>query len=894
MRIRSIEVRDFCKLRRVMVSGLKDGVNIITGENETGKSTLLAAVQAALFQRHNVTGKVLDDMQPYGCAVRPQVKLDFELDEGIYQLQKTFGGSSGSAELADPGGRRFSNHDADHKLEELLNFHAASRGGTKFHELGIWPLFWVEQGTTFQALSINAGVRATVQSSLRKEVGDILVGESGSRLKNRFAELYCRFFTPKTGVPTGELSAAKKDSSGLEALLKEKRSELSQLDHEVVALETAISRRDKLTDPAMRERFEKAKSEALMEARNLEVVDQQRTQADNDLRLKRALFKNAQGARQQRLALENEVSRLEHKLSESEIADGGAKKNLEQHEAELQALIEQLDAARCAAKTATDQRVQMSRVLELVKASSSHAGVVQRLADAISAADKEAEARKIAAAIRVTAKDVERLRKLEQVLFQAEANLKAAATRIDFAVLEPSKLTVNGDPVPATREMMATDVVSISIEAIGQIHVSPGGEGLDSRRQQYVAAQDKLASALKELGVESVQSLLELDQNRREAESAINTHKLVVQALVPNGLDALRQEASTQEGQIQTLRQILGDIELPVLDSATAAVAIAEGQEKHCRSEVERLDAEVGDVRTKRDGARTQKTAKETELRTTTEDLGRGREALASARAIKADEAVIREAASAELDEHSAEEAYTGLEALYKAEDPEGIALRVTTTSAALTSLEEQIAEAERSINKLRITLDVLGQKGLGEECAAIESDLNATRIRSAALEQEANAVRVAYNMILQVEKEANTQFLQPVVRRVQPYLNRVLPGSQIRLGTDMTIEGLQRGTVTEPFDCLSVGAREQLSVITRIAFADLLADEGVYAPIILDDALVYADDGRFADALATLAFAAKRHQIIILTCHEHKYFGLTGPVIRLEEQEEVQASPGK
>jgi uncharacterized protein YhaN len=164
---------------------------------------------------------------------------------------------------------------------------------------------------------------------------------------------------------------------------------------------------------------------------------------------------------------------------------------------------------------------------------------------------------------------------------------------------------------------------------------------------------------------------------------------------------------------------------------------------------------------------------------------------------------------------------------------------------------------------------------------------LNATRIRSAAVEQEANAVRVAYNMIVQVEKEANTQFLQPVVRRVQPYLNRVLPGSQIQLGTDMTIEGLHRGAITEPFECLSVGAREQLSMITRIAFADLLADEGVDAPIILDDALVYADDQRFADALTTLAFAAKRHQIIILTCHEHRYLGLTGPVIRLEEQEQ-------
>ena len=166
-------------------------------------------------------------------------------------------------------------------------------------------------------------------------------------------------------------------------------------------------------------------------------------------------------------------------------------------------------------------------------------------------------------------------------------------------------------------------MVSISIEAIGEIRVSPGGEGLDSRRQQHVAAQDALTSALAELGIQSVQSAHELDQSRRDAESAINTHKLVVQALAPDGMDALRQEASTQEAQIQTLRGILGDMELPELTSATDAVAFSEGQEQHDRSEVERLDAEVGEVRTRRDGARTLRTAKETELRATTEDLGR-------------------------------------------------------------------------------------------------------------------------------------------------------------------------------------------------------------------------------------------------------------------------------
>jgi len=412
MRIRDIEVRDFRKLRHVLVSGLKDGVNVITGENEAGKSTLLAAVQAALFQRHNVTGKVLDEMQPFGCAVRPQVKLGFELNEGVYQLRKTFGGSGGSAEVIDPGGLRFSNQDADHKLEELLNFQAASRGGTKFHELGIWPLFWVEQGTTFQALNINPGVRATVQSSLRKEVGDILVGESGSRLKNRFAELYGRYFTAKTGLATGELSAARKELSRLETLLSDKRSELAQLGQEVAALETALARRDKLTDPALRERLEKAKAEALLEARTLEVLEQQRTKADNELRLKSALLKNAQGARQQRLVLANEVSRLEQRLLDCNKADGAAEGDLKEREAELQAGIEKLEAARSAVKLATGQRIQTSRVLELVKLSASYAVAAQRLTDAASAADKEAESRKIAAAIRVTANDVKRLRKL--------------------------------------------------------------------------------------------------------------------------------------------------------------------------------------------------------------------------------------------------------------------------------------------------------------------------------------------------------------------------------------------------------------------------------------------------------------------------------------------------
>ena len=51
MRIRRIEVRDFRKLGHVVIDGLADGLNVIAGGNETGKSTLVAALRAALFDR---------------------------------------------------------------------------------------------------------------------------------------------------------------------------------------------------------------------------------------------------------------------------------------------------------------------------------------------------------------------------------------------------------------------------------------------------------------------------------------------------------------------------------------------------------------------------------------------------------------------------------------------------------------------------------------------------------------------------------------------------------------------------------------------------------------------------------------------------------------------------
>jgi len=85
-------------------------------------------------------------------------------------------------------------------------------------------------------------------------------------------------------------------------------------------------------------------------------------------------------------------------------------------------------------------------------------------------------------------------------------------------------------------------------------------------------------------------------------------------------------------------------------------------------------------------------------------------------------------------------------------------------------------------------------------------------------------------------------------------------PGPLTRVGS--------RGSESGAFASLSFGAREQMGVISRLAYADLLREAGRPTLIILDDALVHSDDERLAQMKRVLFDAATRHQILLFTCH--------------------------
>jgi uncharacterized protein YhaN len=75
----------------------------------------------------------------------------------------------------------------------------------------------------------------------------------------------------------------------------------------------------------------------------------------------------------------------------------------------------------------------------------------------------------------------------------------------------------------------------------------------------------------------------------------------------------------------------------------------------------------------------------------------------------------------------------------------------------------------------------------------------------------------------------------------------------------------------------LSAGTREQLGILSRLAFAKLMASRGEPVPVILDDALTYSDDHRAAVFFDILHEVAQTTQVIILSCRERLFRDFAG-----------------
>ena len=878
MKLRTLTVENFRRFREPFtLSGLTDGLNFICEPNEVGKSTLLEAMRAALFVRHR--SSAADDYRPYGERTSPKVSLEFDLPDGRWHLEKKF--MPGAAvSLVGPDGVRHQSDEAEAKLQVLLGFdHGRSSAGP--NESGVLGLLWVEQAAGFSPGAPGDRARRTIETLLAQEVGAVTGGKRAQSVRTSVESALRRYYNTN-GSPRDQLLQAHTRTADAKAAVLSAETEFARLEGVLARLERERGELGRLQaeidDPEVQtaiDRWASAKARAALASAHLtaaqaiaRAAQQRKQRASEVLATRRADITKAelttkQAADAASKASESDASvslvRTRFLVAEQILTDAGvarsAAEQVEQDTATLAAT-----SRRKQAIVAAFARLDGANIL------------LQRQRDFEAAIAKNAVDGKRLAAIEAT----------ELHLVTSRAALEASATRIRFDLTDLGRTLVKLDGADISeREILLQGTTVLGLGNLGNIAIIPPAESAAAASGSVRLAELARDRLLGQLGVSDLAAARLKARTRETQGRDVVALKAELERAcpadesltIPAGLAALahylvsetRPAATTTE--LRLNEQSLVDARVV---SAEARNVERLAQESLNKANLALTNAEKTNVELNIKAKRAIEDAKtagaivtQAEAETSMNDL---EDTLASC-GVDLD--------TAQSAEQSAIQGMDGL-------DVELIAKRLSTAERVKVALGERIQALRLSLAGLAVEAQTLGGAGPASALQHAREKLEAAEADATRVLEEGETLKLLKAVLDEASAEASRRYLEPVTRRVNPYVRRLLPGADLRFGEGLAAETLTRSGRAEPTANLSRGTQEQLAVLTRLGFAELLAERGTPASVVLDDSLVFSDDDRLELMLEIVADAAKHTQIIVLSCRSRAFRSIDANVIKI------------
>ena len=875
MKVRAIRLREVgCFARPTVIEGLTGGLDVLAQPNEAGKSTLFRALRMAFFDKHSSQTKEIKSRRSYSGGA-PLVEIDFETDKGGFRLRKQFL-SAAMAELKDLGSGAVlaRGSDADDRVLELIG--AASGDRDQF------GLFWVAQGESLGNVEPGSADAKALSAVIEGEVKTVTGGRRARAVLEQARKAHEALVT-KQGKPVkgSEYAVAIERGETLTTDVAKAEAELAEAESRLQRLSTLRAQRSVLTDPveeaARRESLEAARG-ALEKTRSA----QQRWQAADQARKLAVAERDAamlaladhDGHFADLSRLEDDVAKCADLLGEKRKAAAAARADAVAAE---EALREARERAAALEEVIARIRAEEQRAAGLAERSA----LEQRLKQAEEAEAALAAAMKSLSANRATPDALARIERLARDVEVLRAKLAAGAPSLSIAYLPGAegRVSVGGRPLGADTPLHVTAPLRLDLDTIGAITVRPGSDARTGEdRDRLRMLEQELARALSDIGAADPAEAYRLKAGRDDAEGAraLSAERLAI--IAPEGLDALRRHLQA----------------LPETEAAEAAslpvLAEAEGRLAEARKVISALDmtgkrlasdAAAADVAVAVEAAKLKDRSYQRDAKAQSLPPPPEREAR---RAALADTLARCEARVTE----TGAVAVAAREALGGATDIAPFETRVKRAEEAQRNARDELARCDSDIARIDGELTAVFKSGAGERLEELKGQVEAARARVEGFEREVAELGLLIAVLEQSAREAQDAFFRPVVERLAPMLQQVFPSAQMEFGEGFRPQRLIRGAHPEELRHLSGGTREQIAVLVRLAFAGLMADGRKPAPVILDDALVFAGDERLDPLFNVLHMAAARHQVIVLTCHARAFAPLGGNRVAIENRDFV------
>lgn len=882
MRILRVSVRDFRGVAAADITMAPDGVTIVQGPNEVGKSTIADAIDMLIADPDSSTKARVKAAQPVGRDVGPWVEMEFET--GPYHLvysKRWVRGAGTELRVSGPRDEQHTGRAAHDRVGEILD---------ETLDAALFAALRHQQGMPLDQADL--GPSATLARAL-----DLAAGAGGVAADDALID---RIDQERLTWSTAG-GAPNKARLDLRAAAEHAEASAVEQEQRLVALEARVEEHRRLTrdleanaqaEPGMRERAAslaaqlaevEAREAAVREvAQAAEVADAHAHAAAQEVQARDALVRAAADAVDRVAGVHAEAAALAQRVEPADAAVAGAAARLSDAAGELREAEDALGRATAAAEQVRDafdlellleRRGQVERAEQRIAACEGFladcaitADLMQAIEDAATA-DAMARGRLQASGVRIA---ITAEADIDVVAAEGPVHLSAGETA-DMSLAPGDDLVLPG--VAAVRlheahadDLHAADAAAAQLaSALERAGVADGGvtaaraleRARQERERELGAAREERARALRDLTSD------EMDQKIARARARIEAHHATAPAVSLDEANALRVAREADR------------------DAARRAEAVARVVHAEADAAARALRAEAAEC-AGRLHAEEQRRADE-------------HAALAGARETCDDSHLAARAADARALADAARERHAEQAAALAGDDPGSVRLRAHNANEALDRLLAERAEMAIRAATLEGEIGQAGEDGLADRAArAREHAGHAAQERDRA-ERQAEAADLLHAVMTRHLDAARRAYVAPFRDEVERLARLVFgPGTSVEVDhATLRVVSRTREGVTVPYEALSGGAREQLAVIGRLAAASLVSADGG-APVIIDDALGYSDPSRLEGLGAALASAGSGAQVIVLTCMPDRYAAVgSASVVRMEPGAAGSQEPG-
>lgn len=889
MNIQTIHLENWKKFTEPTQIQLQDGLNVLYGPNESGKTTIIDSIITTFYTKHTSGSGKIKSLKPWGTSLHPLSQITFTKNGENYRITKGFYDKKSILEKQESEiWKKIAEGDqADKQLIQLVGGQLATRGDTKPELWGLGQTLWMVQGTPFISDDLNDETLSSLQTMVGATIESDKEKKVLSNIRSKFLEIYTE--KTKTLKRGSQLKKVQDEIQTLKEDLSQSQLDNNKKDELIRKIEDTdilYNRNQKNLKEAKKER-DKTELE-LEDARQHQKI---REKLEDEIQGINARYETLQKKMEEITDSHHEIAEIKAECQQLQQQLIPLKGELTDLEENITDKLKRQDATNQKIDQANDEKsiagiahttVMDEQALEPLK--ERYAEITQLYQDLNQTKEE------LNTIIAPSPNQMEVIQKLSAQINKTNISLQAMGLTLNVspqaALSGEISLDNKVNPFNVTENISwtANQSLKIKIDQVGEFEVKSGSQDVKTMKEELEKMQSDYQEMVAPYGTEELNDLQKLVIKKESKEKEIDRIQADLNKRTDKSPEQLQQEIIGLENKIKLKWEKIPD------DSSYKA---CEGKDKAVvRDELSRKIIQLEDyIKTQiqnRNQLNEEIRAERKTLQELEQTVNDKKTDLHGKSQIT--EEITKRLKRLEDDGHSPEEREHQLNQLSVELDQKKRAWQVYQDEidekekqplGAFESLKSKVERLKEEIHQQEVNkagweskLQILINQS--KDTNIIEEKLEHLQSKEKELQTEADALKLLFQLTSLYRENTIGELSEPIRKHVTDDMEKLLgPKYSLVFNKQMKPESIEVAGEEASIDLLSFGTQEQVWCLFRLALGNILSRNEKQL-VVLDDPLVNTDPARMHRALEILQDNSKNMQIIVVTCDVDKYNSLT------------------